>query len=170
VQLVDFCVECLSFDHPVLAAKHTREMLRRGFDVITKISDEWSSAPPAPAQTLEHSMMSIQGLADYNRIALYHTLSKLLGHESWLDLEPHPHKFEAEAAMWILRVGPRGLAAGWDDGHTVMEVLYEAEREDRAAHESELGHRDALIMFAKQFRAWNVHMREKIGFGCVDSG
>jgi hypothetical protein len=111
----------------------------------------WSSA-----NLVAHIKTFIQGLSDSDGKALYHTLSTLSGHDSWLDVE-------AGALTWALRMGPRGLAVGWEEGRTLAEMLYRAEQEDLVAHWEDQGCRDALAGLAKEFRARGMDVRKYIG-------
>lgn len=88
--------------------------------------------------------------------ALYHVLTTLTGCSRWLDLEYREHLFEIGVIIWTLRVGPRGLAVGWKEGQTLAKTLYAAEQEHLVACRDISGHKDALVDFARRFRAWGV--------------
>ena len=146
-----------------MAADRSRAVLTRGFGILANISGEWSNTGPATNDTLQHIMsVSVGELPDSDTKALYHVLSTLAGSDSWLDLEYREHMFQIGAVVWALRVGPRGLAIGWEEGQTFVETLYAAEQEYLAAHAGVVGHKVALLKFAQHFRAWGVRVRKMV--------
>jgi len=146
-----------------MAASHSRELLIRGFGILADISGQWSNTEQAANDTLQHIMsVSITALSDPDTKALYQVLSTLAGSDSWLDLEYREHMFHIGAVVWALRVGPRGLAIGWEEGQTFVETLYAAEQEYLATHAGVIGHKVALLKFAQHFRAWGVRVRKMV--------
>jgi hypothetical protein len=97
--------------------------------------------------------------------ALYHVLSALAGYNSFLDVEYREHLFEIGVFVWALRIGPRGLAQGWEDALTTVEVLYAAEQQCLAAYCHVDGYMETLDDLGKGLRAWGVKVRSMIDAG-----
>jgi hypothetical protein len=135
----------------------------RGFEILAEISDKW----PRSSETINIELrriinVHVELLSVPDTKALYHVLSTLAGSSSFLDVEYREYLFEISVFVWALRIGPRGLAQGWEDGLTTVEVLYAAEQECLTAHHQVDGYMEALVELGREFRAWGVKVRSMI--------
>lgn len=64
--------------------------------------------------------------------------------------------------VWLLRLGPLGLAVGLEEGREIAEMLHTSEQEYLAAYGRIYGHKEALINFEARFQAWALRVREMV--------
>jgi hypothetical protein len=135
----------------------------RGFEILAEISDKWPNSPETIELELRRIInVHVELLSVPDTKAVYHVLSTLAGCSSFLEFEYREHLFEISVFVWALRIGPRGLAQGWEDGRTTVEALYAAEQECLAAYCQVEGYMEALVELGREFRAWGVKVRSKI--------
>ncbi|KAF2025785.1 hypothetical protein EK21DRAFT_92970 [Setomelanomma holmii] len=129
-QLLEHCVEYLFLDQRTTAFKHTHATLQQGFQILAYISNEWTPPWERSSDDLGHVVsVWLSELSEPDSQALYHVLSTLAGYSISLDVQLGDTRLEISIFLWALRLGPRGLAQGWEDGQTTIEALYAAEQQ-----------------------------------------
>ena len=72
-------------------------------------------------------MRCIKRLPAANQSLFFYVLEVLFGSENWMELDYDDDDFEVSTILWALQVGAQGLARGWTQGQTPVEIFLGAE-------------------------------------------
>jgi hypothetical protein len=72
------------------------------------------------------------------------------------------HRFEIGVCLWALRLGPRGLAQGWEDGRKTIGALFVAEQRYLTVNREVADNVEVLRSLNRESCAWGRETRRCI--------
>ncbi|KAF2830302.1 hypothetical protein CC86DRAFT_433986 [Ophiobolus disseminans] len=108
--------------------------IAKGLDILANLSANWSVDLAATSASIQHDLKT---LPRTDRLLLHNILTKLLSPIWWDQLESikiGSSYYYLSRALWVTRLGPNRLAAGWKAGKTTEAMIKGAEKKWHATH------------------------------------
>jgi len=143
--------------------------LVKSMELLNSYTSKWESSPGNVKDMATAVLCNLRGRPLYQQRRFYALLAKLLDDDKWAETDYKLVKdgdFEISAVLWILKLGPRGLSHGWEDGKTTMAILMDEEEawvlaniEDEKYEEK----KQLLEDFADGICTWGLEVAKMMG-------
>jgi len=104
--------------------------LTKALELLDSYAAKWASSKDTFKDIAAAVLCNLRGRPLYQQRRFYALLTKLLDDEKWAETDCKvvtDGDFEISAVLWILKLGPRGLSQGWEDGKSTMAMLMDEE-------------------------------------------
>jgi len=143
--------------------------LTKALELLDSYASKWESSPGNVKNMANTVLCNLRGRPRYQQLRFYALLAKLLDDDKWAETDYKLVKdgdFEISAVLWILKLGPRGLSQGWDQGKSTMATLMDEEEDWVLANIDDPKYEDKkqlLEDFADGLCSWGLEVANMMG-------
>ena len=142
-----------------------------GLELLANCAAEWIYPHRSFKDMSAAVLHKLRSLSEYQQRAFNVLLTKLLGDANWAESDYDvvtDGDFEISAVVWALKLGPRGLAAGWEAGKSTLAILMDEEEAWILANIAHVKYNDKkqiLEDYADAICGWALDLQRTVADG-----